>query len=229
MKKAVLYARVSSDLQKKERTIDSQVVELKKQIATAGDVLVKEYIDDGYSGARLDRPALDELRRDLKTRLFDTIYFLNSDRIAREVTYQTIIIAEILRHKKQIIINGVDYIHNPENKFTLTVLGAVAELERAKIIERATRGKQLRLAQGFLLACGNNIYGYKYVRRSPTAPPAYVINEQEAGVVREVFETYAKGNGGMNRITRGLEDRGVPTKTGKEAVAHRHTQEHAAQ
>ena len=57
MKKAVLYARVSSDLQKKERTIESQVVELKKQVGAAGDVLVKEYIDDGYSRARLDRPA----------------------------------------------------------------------------------------------------------------------------------------------------------------------------
>jgi predicted site-specific integrase-resolvase len=45
MKKAVLYARVSSDLQKKERTIESQVLELKRQIAAAGDVLVKKYID----------------------------------------------------------------------------------------------------------------------------------------------------------------------------------------
>jgi site-specific DNA recombinase len=180
MKKAVLYARVSSDLQKKERTIESQVVELKKQVAAAGDVLVKEYIDDGYSGARLDRPALDELRSDLKSALFDTIYFLNTDRIAREVTYQMIIIAEILKHKKQIIINGVDYIHNPENNFTLTVLGAVAELERAKIIERATRGKQLRLAQGFLLGLGSNIYGYDYVRKMPSSPPAFVINPKEA-------------------------------------------------
>ena len=124
MKKAVLYARVSSDLQKKEKTIESQIVELKKQISAAGDVLVKEYIDEGFSGARLDRPAMDQLRKDLKTNQFDTIYFLNTDRIAREVTYQTIIIAEILKHRKQIIINGKDYIHNPENKFTLTVLGA---------------------------------------------------------------------------------------------------------
>jgi DNA invertase Pin-like site-specific DNA recombinase len=60
MKKAVLYARVSSDLQKKERTIESQITALKSQINEAGDVLVKEYVDDGYSGARLDRPALDE-------------------------------------------------------------------------------------------------------------------------------------------------------------------------
>ena len=67
-------------------------MELRKQVADAHDVLIKEYIDDGYSGARLDRPALDQLRNDLKTPLFDTIYFLNTDRIARDVTYQTIII-----------------------------------------------------------------------------------------------------------------------------------------
>jgi hypothetical protein len=51
----------------------SQVLELKKQIARAGHVLVKEYIDDGYSGTMLDRPALEELRRDARPR-FSTRY-----------------------------------------------------------------------------------------------------------------------------------------------------------
>src|SRR3989338_3558669 len=109
MKKAVLYARVSSELQQKERTIESQIAELKRQIADAGNILVKEYTDDGFSGALMDRPALDQLRSDLKTNLFETIYFLNTDRIARDVAYQNIIIAEILKHEKQIIINGKDY------------------------------------------------------------------------------------------------------------------------
>jgi Resolvase, N terminal domain len=49
-------ARVSSDIQRQERTIESQVFELRKQIARAGHVLVKEYVDDGHSGAELDRP-----------------------------------------------------------------------------------------------------------------------------------------------------------------------------
>jgi site-specific DNA recombinase len=61
---------------------------LKRQIAATGDVLVKEYIDDGYSGTLLDRPALDELRRDVKASLFDAVYFLDTDRIARDVAYQ---------------------------------------------------------------------------------------------------------------------------------------------
>ena len=154
MQRAALYARVSGDLQAKEGTIESQVLALKKQITTAGHVLVKEYLDNGFSGPRLDRPGLDELRHDLHTSLFDSIYFLDADRIAREVTIQTLVIEEILKHRKQLVINDKDYIENPENHFTLTVLGAVAELERAKILERATRGKQLRLMQGQLLECG---------------------------------------------------------------------------
>jgi site-specific DNA recombinase len=215
MKKAVLYARVSSDTQKQERTIESQVAELRKQIAAAGDVLVKEYIDDGYSGATTARPALEQLRADLKSNLFETVYFLNTDRIARDVAYQTIIIAELLKHEKQIIINGKDYIHNPENKFTLTVLGAVAELERAKIIERMMRGKLHRLRMGQISNSGVGIFGYDYVKKTPTSPPALVINEKEAEAVRSMFEMYDSGKFGLKAIARSLEERRIPTRMGR--------------
>jgi site-specific DNA recombinase len=67
MKRAVLYARVSGNLQAKEGTIESQVLALKKQIAVATHELVREYIDDGYPGARLDRPALDQMRAHKRT------------------------------------------------------------------------------------------------------------------------------------------------------------------
>jgi hypothetical protein len=102
--KAALYARVSTDKQREEATIESQIVELKKQIAAAGHTLVKEYIDDGHSGAYLDRPALDELRAALKTDIFDAVYFHCADRIARDAILQNIIISELLKHKKRIII-----------------------------------------------------------------------------------------------------------------------------
>jgi site-specific DNA recombinase len=105
MKRAALYARISGDLQAKEGTIESQVLALKKQIAAAGHVLVREYIDNGFSGPRFDRPALNEMRKDVKTDTFDVIYFHDADRIAREVTIQNIIIEEILKHRKQLIIN----------------------------------------------------------------------------------------------------------------------------
>jgi len=92
MRKVALYARVSSDTQQKEATIESQLFELKRQIAAAGDALVKEYIEDGHTGTLLDRPALNQMRADLKTDTFDAIYFHSADRIAREVTYQNILI-----------------------------------------------------------------------------------------------------------------------------------------
>jgi site-specific DNA recombinase len=156
-----------------------------------------------------------KLRKDLKTNLFDVIYFHDADRIAREVTIQTIIIEEILKNKKQLIINGKDYVKNPENKFTLTVLGAVAEFERAKIIERVTRGKALRLAQGQLLGCGVHTFGYGYIRKSPTSRPQMIINEREAEIIRYVFETYAREQIGLDKIAQRLEDMGALTKTGK--------------
>jgi len=215
MKKAILYARVSTAMQERDGTIESQIEELKRQIAKDGNVLVKQYVDNGYSGARLDRPALDHLRQDMKTNLFDTIYFLNTDRIARDVTYQNIVISEILKNKKQVIINGKDYIHNPENKFSLTVLGAVAELERAKIIERLTRGKMHHLRQGKLLSQGHNIYGYNYIKKTMDSPPRYEINIEEAKIVKLLFEMYAEGKYGIMRICRHLEEIGAPRKTGR--------------
>jgi site-specific DNA recombinase len=215
MKKAALWARVSSDIQRQERTIESQLFELRKRIAAAGHVLVKEYVDDGHSGADLDRSALDQLRKDLKTPQFDAVYFHSADRIARDVMHQHIIIAELRKYEKQIIIDGRNYANNPEKTFTLTVMGAVAQFERAKIIERTTRGKQHRLRQGYLLGYGYNTYGYTYVKKTPTSPAAYVINEREPAIVRYIFETYAKGEVGINQINRHLERTGVPTREGR--------------
>jgi len=91
MKKAVYYARVSTSLQEEKGTIESQKTELINQIKKDGNILVKEYIDNGWSGGRLDRPALDELRGELKEDVFDVVYFLDTDRIARDVTYQNLI------------------------------------------------------------------------------------------------------------------------------------------
>jgi site-specific DNA recombinase len=214
MTKAALYARVSTDKQREEATIESQLFELKRQIATAGHTLVKEYIDDGHSGAYLDRPALDELRAALKTDTFDVVYFLCADRIAREPIHQRIIVSELLKHKKRIIISGKDYEENPENKFALTVLGAVAEFERAKITERMMRGKKHRLRMGQLPSQGGMVYCYTYIKKTDTSPPALAVNEEQAAVVRSIFEMYASGGFSTAAISRALENRGVPTYKG---------------
>jgi DNA invertase Pin-like site-specific DNA recombinase len=72
-------------------------VKLKRQITVAGHVLVKEYKDDGHTRTLLDRPALNQLRADLKTDLFDAVHFLAADRIACAVAYNCIYCCVCLR------------------------------------------------------------------------------------------------------------------------------------
>jgi site-specific DNA recombinase len=103
----------------------------------------------------------------------------------------------------------------PENKFTVTVLGAVAELERAKIIERTTRGRLHKLRRGELSSNGHRIYGYDYARKSATAPAALVVNEEQAAVVRSMFEMFASGECRLVNIARYLERSGIRTRLGR--------------
>jgi site-specific DNA recombinase len=206
-----LYARVSGDKQKQEQTIESQVAELKRQIAGAGQVLVKEYIDDGYSGAYLDRPALLELLAASKTNAFDVVYFLCADRIARATIHQDLIIAELVKSKTRIFISGKEHEETAENRFTLQVLGAVSEFERAKITERTMRGKLHRLRKGEFASGGVRAFGYDYLRKTETAPASLVINEAQAAVVRMVFELYGSGDHTLFAICRLLEQQRIPT------------------
>jgi site-specific DNA recombinase len=214
MTKAALYARVSTDAQQKEGTIDSQVAELKRQIAAAGHVLVKQYIDDGYSGAELTRPGLRQLLEEAKSDSFKAIYFLGHDRIAREVAHQILIVDELQKYNKQIIINGKEHVNKPDEKLVLTVFGAVSEFERAKIMERMRRGKLHRLRMGQLIGHGLAPFGYEYVRKTPTTPGMLVIDDQEAQAVRWIFEAFAGGTA-ICAITRSLEERGIRTRMGK--------------
>ena len=60
--KVAIYARVSTERQAERGTIGSQLATLRNQVSAAGHELINEFIDDGHSGARLDRPGLDALR-----------------------------------------------------------------------------------------------------------------------------------------------------------------------
>jgi len=215
MKKAVYYARVSTSGQEDEGTIESQKTEIIKQIKKDGNILVKEYIDNGWSGGRLDRPALDELRKDLKEDQFDVVYFLDTDRIARDVSYQNIIISELLKYKKQIIIKGKDYIHNPENKFNLTVIGAVNELEKSRIAERFMRGRRERARQGHIVDSGG-LLGYDHHKRTDNRRAHYTINEDQAEIVRFIYQTYANTDVSITGLIKVLEKKNIKTATGKD-------------
>lgn len=95
------------------------------------------------------------------------------------------------------------------------MLGLFSEYERAKIMERMTRGRLHRLRMGEMSSNGHRIYGYHYVKKTPTAPATLAINEVQAEVVRSIFEMFASGDYGLVNISRFLEERRVPTRTGR--------------
>src|SRR5882672_5179956 len=99
------YARVSSDAQARDRTIDSQVAALKERIAADGLQLEPDhgYVDDGCSGANLQRPALEKLRDAVAGAHVARIYLLTPDRLARSHAHQVLLIEEFGRAGAEVI------------------------------------------------------------------------------------------------------------------------------
>src|SRR5207237_4284171 len=96
-----IYARVSSESQEARGTIGSQLEVLRLKMAELGYHVVQEYLDDGYSGARLDRPGLDALRDAAEAGLFTQVWCLTPDRLARSYAYQFLVTDEFFRHGVQ--------------------------------------------------------------------------------------------------------------------------------
>jgi site-specific DNA recombinase len=85
------------------------------------------------------------------------------------------IIAELLKHKKRIVIGGKEHEETAENRFTLQIFGVVSQFERAKIMERNMRGKLHRLRKGEFASGEMPLFGYDFVRKSATAPAHFVV------------------------------------------------------
>ena len=96
--RVAIYARVSTESQEARGTIGSQLEVLRKRVAAEGHELVAEYRDDGWSGARLDRPGLDALRDAAEAGRLDAVWCLSPDRLARMYAYQVIVLDELARH-----------------------------------------------------------------------------------------------------------------------------------
>ncbi len=94
-----LYARVSSDQQAEAGTIASQLADLEARITADGyaDASVLRFIDDGYSGATLVRPALEQLRDAAAAGGIDRLYVHCPDRLARNYAHQAVLLEELLR------------------------------------------------------------------------------------------------------------------------------------
>jgi site-specific DNA recombinase len=215
--RAAIYARVSTEAQEKQATIDSQVADLRRAVSKAGSLLVKEYADDGYSGALLDRPALDRLRDDAKQKLFDEVWIHCPDRLSRKSVHLGILREEITKHGVRIVyLNRPDAKDTPEEKLLEDMEGAIAEYERAKILERTRRGK-LHKAQRGVPVGGRAPYGYRYVAgdKNRHEDGHYEIEPEEAEVVRLIFRLLVHDRLSVRAIARELTRRGIPPQRGR--------------
>jgi site-specific DNA recombinase len=78
-----IYARVSTARQEEDGTIGTQLGVLREFAQQNNYTVVKEYIDDGWSGDILARPSLDDLRQDAKRKLWEAVLIYDPDRLAR--------------------------------------------------------------------------------------------------------------------------------------------------
>jgi site-specific DNA recombinase len=139
-----LYARVSSEQQAQTHTIDSQLAALRERIAQDGQHLLPEheFIDRGYSGSTLLRPALERLRDAVAAGEIEQLYVHSPDRLARKYAYQVMLVDECQRAGVTIVFLNRALDHSPEDELLLQVQGMIAEYERAKMLERSRRGKR---------------------------------------------------------------------------------------
>lgn len=210
-----LYARVSTETQEKEATIESQLAKLRDLAAqhryTWTDALT--YVDDGYSGTRLDRPALDQLRDDAREGRFTTLLVTCPDRLARRYAYQVLVLEELARAGCQVVFGERAIAETPDDQLLLQIQGVIAEYERAKILERTRRGRlyRARLGQAFV---GKAPYGYRYLARKTGGGGTFVVDEPEAQMIRQIFQWYAGDQLSLFRVVQRLNASAWRTRAG---------------
>ncbi len=188
-KVAAFYARVSTARQEEQETIESQLDELKARIVADGHTLPEDnmFQDDGWTGEMLQRPGLDAMRDAANDGKFEILYVYDRGRLSRIFAYQEIIIEEITNKGIEFVTIHDMQARTPEEHVLQAMQGVFHEYERVKIAERFRRGK-LHKARNGVLINGQALYGYRYVKKTDTEPTHYEINEDEARVVRMIFQ-----------------------------------------
>ena len=213
-----LYARVSSQKQADENTIDSQIAALRQRISNDQMQIASEmeFCDNGYSGADLIRPALERLRDLVATSSIDRIYVLSPDRLSRKMAHQAILIEEFRKFDCEIIFLNQDGItDSPEANLLVQMQGMIAEYEREKILERTRRGRKHSASQGNVSVFSRAPYGYRYISKAQGDGQArWEIDPIQSEHVRQIFHWVGDGGCSLAEVARRLLASSVNTAHG---------------
>lgn len=217
-KRAIIYVRVSTDEQARGYSLQTQV-EGCRRYAEEMDYAIAATFQEDYTGTSLDRPALNEMRGYLGLDKSVTVLIVyDLDRIARKSVHQMILEEEL--HRFGVTVEYVigRYDDTDEGRLQKQIRASIAEYEKAKILERSKRGKRGKAQSGFVLVGSRPPYGYRV--NSEPHKAWLEIEEEEAKVIRLVFQWYLFGDGNglplsMNAITVRLTELRVPTRGDK--------------
>ena len=215
--RVAIYVRVSTQGQAQAQTIEQQLSRLRAHIKEQGWSLEPEhvFVDDGYSGAKLNRPGLDALRDRASLAEFDVVSITEPDRLARNYVHQMLVIEEL--EKRGVSVEFLDrpMSDDPHDRLLLQIRGAVAEYERTLITDRMRRGRLMKYRAGKLLPWGRAPYGYRVDPEHPCDPDGARLDEVESAIVSQMFDWYLEPGATLYKVARRLTDLGLTTPGGK--------------
>lgn len=217
MKLAAIYARVSTARQEEEQTIKTQLSAVNDLVQKSGFNVVEKYIDEGWTGDVLARPALDKMRHDAKAKIWEVVVVYDPDRIARRYSYQELVMDELREAGIEVVFVTVSAPKNSEDKILYGVRGLFAEYERAKIGERFRLGKLRKIKEGHILV-SEPLYGYRYILKQERVHGFYEINEAEAQVVRMLFDWIDRDGLTLRGIVRKLQALDIKPRKSRRGV-----------
>ena len=189
--KIALYARVSTNRQMQSQSIEQQLERLQGAVTQHPEWdLAAEHIyrDDGYTGAKLNRPGLDHLRDAAGMAAFELVLITAPDRLARKYVHQVLLIEELRNLGCDIqFLERPMKDDNPHDQLLLQIRGAVAEYERSLIAERMRRGRQAKLRAGTLLPWTRAPFGYILDPEQPRDPSRVRVDPIKAKIVQQIY------------------------------------------
>ena len=206
--KVAIYTRVSTEDQAKEGfSLGAQLDKLRSYCKARDWIVGGEYIDDGYSGRNVKRPAYTKMMEEMDN--WNVLLVIKMDRIHRN-SKNFMMMMEYLKQKEKEFVSMSESLDTSTamGRFVMDIIQRIAQLESEQIGERVYFGmeQKARVNGGVL---GFNIpYGYDYTDGKLT------INSNEAENVKNIFEMYLKGMS-MKIIAEELNSKDIPTKLNK--------------
>jgi site-specific DNA recombinase len=211
LKRAILYARVSTDEQARSGySLAQQIEALRDYAAREGHEVAEEVLDPGQSGASLERPGMDQVRDLVAAGGVSVVLAQDRDRFVREPAYLYLLKTEFAEYGTQLRAFNDRGDDSPEGEFFDGVLDQLAKLERAKLTERSRRGKFQKVRQGKLLAAAPRPrYGFRY----NASRDGYEVDVETMPVVRRILRMFGEGPS-IRGVRYALEREGVTAPSG---------------